>query len=94
MTLYGIKPAHIAGFSFLCLAAATVQLYRHDGPFWLTFMAFVAVAWSNGRWRVAAHARQTGRADAGALTGPAFFIMLLAPFVSAAALLWGLLLER
>ncbi|QIZ00653.2 hypothetical protein HEP87_51585 [Streptomyces sp. S1D4-11] len=70
-----------------------MHLYRHGGPFWLMIIFFVAVAWSNGRWREAAQAREAGQSDDHLLTGPAFFVMLLAPFVSGAALLWGVFLE-
>ncbi|MEU0333883.1 hypothetical protein [Streptomyces sp. NPDC006193] len=87
MTLYGIKPAHIAGFAFLCLAVGAVQLYRHDGPYWLMPVLFVAVAWSNGRWR------EAGRQDPAQLSGAAFLVMLLALPVSLAALVWSVAVE-
>ncbi|QTE03158.1 hypothetical protein [Streptomyces cyanogenus] len=87
MTLYGIKPAYIAGFSFLCLAAGAVQLFRHGGPYWLMIVLFVAVAWSNGQWR------EAGQRNPAQLSSSAFFVMLLAPFVSAAALVWGIVME-
>ncbi|MDX3697599.1 hypothetical protein PV726_46950 [Streptomyces europaeiscabiei] len=88
MTLYGIKPARIAGFSFLCLAAGGVQLFRHGGPYWLMIVLFVAVAWSNGQWQEAGLQR-----DPDQLSSYAFFVMLLAPFVSAAMLVWGIAME-
>ncbi|MGV9273284.1 hypothetical protein [Streptomyces griseosporeus] len=87
MTLYGIKPAYIAGFSFLCLAVGAVLLFRHDGPYWAAIALFVAVAWSNGQWR------EAGQQDPGQLSTPAFLVMLLAPFLGVAALVWGLALE-
>jgi hypothetical protein len=87
LTLYGIKPAYIAGFSFLCLTAGAVQLFRHGGPYWWMIVLFVAVAWSNGQWR------EAGQQDPAQLSGSAFFVMLLAPFVSAAALVWGITME-
>ena len=86
MKLYGLKPAHVAGFSFLCLIAAAVLLYRHDGPYWLMVLLFAAVGWSNGRWR------EAGRGGAVGLSTGAFLVMLLAPFVSVAALVWGVVL--
>ncbi|MFF9623719.1 hypothetical protein [Streptomyces griseosporeus] len=87
MTLYGIKPAYIAGFSFLCLAVGAVLLFLHDGPYWLAIVLFVAVAWSNGQWR------EAGQQDPARLSTPAFLVLLLAPFVSVAALVWGLAME-
>ncbi|MEU0005961.1 hypothetical protein ABZ079_17235 [Streptomyces sp. NPDC006314] len=87
MTLYGMKPAHIALFSYLCLAVGAVQLYRHSGPYWLLIVLFVAVAWSYGQWR------EAGQRDPAQLTGPAFFVLLLAPFASVAALVWGIAME-
>lgn len=87
MTLYGIKPAYISAFSFLCLAAGAVQLFRHGGPYWLVIVLFVAVAWSNGKWR------EAGQQDSSRLSSSAFFVMLLAPFMSVATLAWGIALE-
>jgi hypothetical protein len=87
LTLYGIKPTYIAGFSLLCLTAGAVQLFRHGGPYWLMIVLFVAVAWSNGRWR------EAGQQNPAQLSSPAFFVMLLAPFLGAAALVWGIDLE-
>jgi len=87
LTLYGIKPVYIAGFSFLCLATGAIQLFRHDGPYWLMIIFFVAVAWSNGQWR------QAGQRYPPQLAAAAFLVMLLAPFVSAAALVWGIAME-
>ncbi|MCL6737396.1 hypothetical protein [Streptomyces neyagawaensis] len=87
MTLYGIKPAYTAAFSLLCLTVGAVQLFRHGGPYWLMIVLFVAVAWSNGQ------SREAGQRNPAQLSSSAFFVMLLAPFLGAAALVWGIVME-
>ncbi|MFC4068519.1 hypothetical protein [Actinoplanes subglobosus] len=85
MTLYGIKVTRIFLVSCLFQTWAAVQLFRHDGPWWLPVLLWFLLAWSLGQWRRATD-------DSNQLSSGAFFTMLLVPPVSAGLAVWGVVL--